>query len=68
MEGFVFKLSEHIYLYSYSLGTNTKNKKKYLRLMYNKVCYLNVFIWILLEANTETKAESQWRGGPKKHQ
>ena len=27
MEGFVFKLSEHIYLCSYSLGTNTKNKK-----------------------------------------
>ena len=36
--------------------------------MYNKVCYLNIFIWILLETNTETKAESQWRGGPKKHQ
>lgn len=69
MEGFVFKLSEHIYLYCYSLGTNTKNKqKKNLRLIYNKVCYLNIFIWILLEANTETKAESQWRGGLKKHQ
>ena len=23
----------------------------------------DVFIWILLEANTETKPESQWGGG-----
>lgn len=33
--------------------------------MYNKVCYLNVFIWILLEAHTETMAESQWEAGPR---
>ena len=36
--------------------------------MYNNVCYLNVFIWILLEAHTETMAESQWEAGPRKHQ